>query len=143
MRFMLVFCPYITFQLPFNMICKSPSGFRIRPIETFNLKPPPCSIACVAHPDYMPAALLDNHDDDDSRLTGSSFLDSHRLTTYSSCHSVLLDIAPFVHTSFLILCPETSFTRSSLQLHLQSSVPGNSRKQPQAVVSWPCYQLFW
>lgn len=42
------------------------------------------------------------------------FATGQRLTTYSSCHSVLLETPSFVHLQFLILCPDLSSTRSSI-----------------------------
>lgn len=71
---------------------------------------------------------LDKQKRYDSRLTGSSFSTTCWLTTYSSCHPVLLDIALYVHLSFLILCSE----------HLIQPLP---RSLPWSVVSFPGSQL--
>lgn len=57
----------------------------------------------------------------------------HRLTSYSSCHFILLDTTPLVHLSFLILCPRPSSTHSSpLSIRLY---PTTKRKQHVADVS--------
>lgn len=58
---------------------------------------------------------------------------SHGLTSYSSCHFILLDTTPLVRLSFLILCPRPSSTHSSpLSTRLY---PATKRKHRTADVS--------
>lgn len=79
-----------------------------------------------------------------ARLTGVSFSATHRLTTYSSCHFILPDTTPFVHLSFLILCPEpSSALLSPLSIRLCPANKKEKERQPAADVSQSCNQLIW
>lgn len=112
-------------------------ALKIGPISLFAaVQSPPCVITAVACPDYLPAAPLDNHDD----MTASwQARLSRPLKDWQPIPAVILSHLtplPFVHLSFLILCPEPCSTFSSPQPLLRLS-------GPWAVVSLPGCQPFW